>query len=89
MSKDGELNNNKTFRGISDKLDNALGTTYDDPKDSKIRATAHAAYHAGQYVLTGNQREWERAKDQLGTGYGGSTDNLEKYDESRDNNNKK
>lgn len=68
---------------ISNKLDNILGTTYNDPKESKIRAAAHAFYHEIQYWSTGNQREHERAKDQWNTGFGGRTDNLERYDESR------
>jgi hypothetical protein len=83
VDKDGPLNNNSFFRNISDELDSALGTTYDNPKDSMIRATFHGTYHAAQYLKTGNQREWERAKDQFGTGFGGSTDNLKQYDESK------
>ncbi len=83
MSKDGPLNNNSFFRNISDKLDNALGTTYDNPKNSKIRGTVHAAYHEYQYKKTGNQREHERAKDQWNTAWGGNTDNLKKYDEKK------
>ena len=78
--RDGPLNNNSTGRSISDALDRALGTTYDNPRDSKIRATTHATWHGIQCITTGNQRECERAKDQWSTGFGGSTDHLEKYD---------
>ncbi len=80
-----ELNNNSLFRKISDKLDSVLDTSYDNPKDSKTRALLHAAYHESQYHLTDNPRERERAKDQWGHGFGGSTDNLKKYDEKHFN----
>ena len=83
MDKDkgSSLNNNGIFRSISNGLDSVLGTTYDNPKDSKTRATIHCAYHYGAGVITRNPREYERAKDQFNSGWGGSTDNLKKWDE--------
>ncbi len=87
-NKDAPLNNNSTWRSVSNTIDSAFGTTYDNPRDSKVRATLHAAYHQSQYYITGNQREHERAKDQWNTGYGGPTDNLKKYDEQQKQNKK-
>ena len=80
-SKDGELNNNSFFRGLSDRLDKALDESYDDKSHSKTRAVTHGAYHQIQCNWTGNQRECERAKDQWNKGFGGATDNLDNYDE--------
>lgn len=80
---DAPLNNDPKYRGWSDKLDSALGTTYDNPRDSKIRGTVHAAYHEYQHQKTDNPREHERAKDQWNTAWGGPTDNLKKYDDAR------
>src|SRR5690242_10298986 len=77
QGKDAPLNNNPTFRDWSNRLDQKLGTSYDNPRDSKLRATIHAGYHALQGARTGNQREFERAKDQWATGWGGKTNNLE------------
>lgn len=74
------LNNNPTFRDWSNRLDSALGTSYDSPRDSKIRGTLHGAYHEFQHLKTGNPREHERAKDQWNTAWGGPTNNLQNYD---------
>mmetsp|Transcript_23018 Transcript_23018/g.36910 ORF Transcript_23018/g.36910 Transcript_23018/m.36910 type:complete len:92 (-) Transcript_23018:23-298(-) len=82
-SNDGPLNNNSTARGWSDRLDSALGTSYENPKDSKIRGTVHGVWHEIQYHKNGNMREHERAKDQWNTAWGGSTDNLKNYDASK------
>ena len=81
MSKDGPLNNNSFWRGVSNKLDSALGQDY--KSESWSRAAAHGAYHQYQCVATGNQRECERAKDQFAIIKGGPRDNLEKYDSSK------
>lgn len=83
QEKPKPLNNNSAGRWVSDCLDKALGTSYDNVKESKIRATFHGAWHAGAGVVTGNQREFERAKDQWNSGYGGATDNLAKYDAAK------
>jgi hypothetical protein len=74
------LNNNSFFRGVSNGLDKVLGTTYDNPKDSKIRATLHGTYHETMYRVKGNPREHARAQDQFNSGFGGPTDNLQKLD---------
>lgn len=77
--KDAPLNNNSFFRGLSNGLDKALGTTYDNTKDSKIRGTVHAAYHQTMALKNDNPREAARAKDQWNTAWGGPTDNHQKY----------
>jgi len=81
MSKDGPLNNNSFFRGISDKLDNHLGQGY--KSDSMMRGALHGTYHLAQCYITDNQRECERAKDQFSKITGGPSNNLKKYDESK------
>ena len=78
--KAGPLDNNSGFRSVSNKLDSALGATYQDPKGSMTRAAVHGAYHEIQHQRTGNPREHERAKDQWNSGFGGPTDNLKKWD---------
>ena len=78
MSKDGPLNNNSFFRGVSNKLDSALGQ--DSKNESRGRAAVHGAYHALQCDITGNQRECERAKDKMDIIFGGPQDHLVKYD---------
>ena len=75
------LNNNSTWRKVSNALDSALDTTYEDHRNSKLRGTLHAGYHEYQYWATNNPREHERAKDQWNTAWGGNTNNLQEYDE--------
>lgn len=79
--QDKPLDNNSFWRGVSDKLDQALGTSYDNPKESKIRGTLHGAYHAAMGYKNDNPREFARAKDQWNSAWGGATDNLKKHDE--------
>ncbi|KAG8251289.1 hypothetical protein J6590_082615 [Homalodisca vitripennis] len=66
---------------VNSALDSSLGWGgYDNPRQSKIRALLHSAYHEIQYRRTGNQREHERAKDQWGIIDDGPRDNLDRYD---------
>lgn len=84
LPKDAPLDNNPGMRSFSDRLDSAFKWGgYDEPNQSKVRATLHAGYHEFQHLRTGNQREHERAKDQWGVVTGGRTDNLQRYDAGR------
>lgn len=69
-----ELNNNGVFRKISNTLDKVL------PKDNPVREGIHGVYHDTMYVLTGNAREHERAKDKFHKD--GRTDHLENFDKT-------
>jgi hypothetical protein len=81
MSKDGPLNNDSTWRSVSNYFDKEKSQGY--KSESKKRAAAHGTWHLGQCYATGNQRECERAKDQFAIITGKPRDNLEKYDKEK------
>jgi hypothetical protein len=80
MSKDGPLNNNSFMRGVSNKLDSALGQDY--KSESWVRAASHGVWHGAICLGSDNQRECERAKDQFAIITGGPRDNKDKYDKA-------
>jgi len=80
-SNNGPLNNDPFFRGLSNAVDRAIGASYDNPRESKLRATLHGAYHFAQCLKEKNPREFMRAKDQWNAGFGGRTDHLKRWDQ--------
>ncbi|CAD8094844.1 unnamed protein product [Paramecium sonneborni] len=70
--QDRQLNNNRTMRNISDKMDNFFGWQNGYKQDSLIRGIIHGCYHGMWGVLKymalngeGSKREFKRAKDQF------------------------
>ncbi|CAD8161733.1 unnamed protein product [Paramecium octaurelia] len=70
--QDKELNNNRTMRSISDKIDDFFGWQHNYKQDSLVRGIIHGCYHGMWGVFkymasntVGSQREFKRAKDQF------------------------
>ena len=60
-----QLANPAGVRSFSDQLDKVMGWEGAYKEDSRLRGLIHAGWHYGAGVKTGNEREYERAKEQF------------------------
>lgn len=59
------LANPESMRGISDRLDKAMGWEGQYKDESRLRGFIHGTWHAGAGLVTGNPREYDRAREQF------------------------
>ena len=59
------LANPKPMRNFSDRLDSAMGWEGKYKEDSKVRGFIHGTWHQGAGLITGNEREFDRAREQF------------------------
>ena len=65
MSKDQKLANPPGWRKFSDQLDKTMGWEGQYKDDSRVRGAIHGAWHYKEGVVTGKEKEFNRAKEQF------------------------
>jgi len=65
MAESKNLANPEFMRDVSDGMDKLFGWEGDYKNTSKVRASLHAGWHYGAGIVTQNEKEFERAREQF------------------------